>query len=810
MTLRIYAAVFVVLGLAAHGLMEEELVARVDLLGWMRAERLVVESECWDARNLVALLDDDPTSIAAAADTAPARWTLAFDTPCVVRHVGLVLDNAASVSLTVVEAGGARFAAGDVDVAAGARAAFTLRDVPVDSLEFAVVVADATPLVVTAFDVHATMTIVALDLVEAPTSLPERGSFPVIIRGTDSRGGRTDLTELASVVVSPQRALTLTDDGRAVARVGGPVTLMPTLGTLTGPRVSLLVAPLAATPRAPLVEALGARATVEMTGTPPFEVLRRTAGEKEPESLATTVSTRWHDTGVDPGSAYLYAFRSIDAFGNPTSPISPFTRARIPARRAEEVRSTHRLPILVTLFADDSAESLDDVRAALDAARMFVFRHTRGQALLDIDVITLAGPTPDLTGPSMALVERRLRSSGVREAHYAFVYAISDRADGAYSGFELLDDTPAGFGPTRGALPATPRDTLGPLPFVTWTFLHEFNHALELSIGPAAGVTMHPSHHVEQDIPAGRLGAYVGRAFDAGEGWDGLAHVYALFPDWTAVPPRYADIELFVDTDGDGLADDAPRLPVDERRFGADATRIDSDDDGLDDFAEWCAGLYAGSSPVLADTDGDGLRDGDDPHPLANVAATLPHGVEPQRIASGPTGRASILLDASWTPDALHLAITTSTPSDIFIDLDGSGALGRWESDVRVGGTSDVWAGPARLALRAHSDPRGVFVGDRLLEGVALATSATADGRVVIRVSLPATLGPGAADVFVPAEAPSIPGLRLAPGTVLGLAFTVRPSIADDPTPFDTFAANRPWTSLFALHRLVDITLGAP
>ena len=59
----------------------------------------------------------------------------------------------------------------------------------------------------------------------------------------------------------------------------------------------------------------------------------------------------------------------------------------------------------------------------------------------------------------------------------------------------------------------------------------------------------------------------------------------------------------------------------------------------------------------------------------------------------------------------------------------------------------------------------------------------------------------------VPRGAPRVRGLRLEPGTVLGLAVTVRPSRPDDPAPFEAFPSDGSWASLFETHRLYDATL---
>jgi hypothetical protein len=167
-----------------------------------------------------------------------------------------------------------------------------------------------------------------------------------------------------------------------------------------------------------------------------------------------------------------------------------------------------------------------------------------------------------------------------------------------------------------------------------------------------------------------------------------------------------------------------------------------------------------------------------------------------------------VQVDAAWTSASLTLRITSDTPLDVYLDLDGSGRVGRFETDVTIGGAeppaSDVWCGPARLALRAHEQPTGVFLGGRPVPGARIRADTRDDGRIVVTAALPRRLGPGATDVRIPEDAPVVEGLRLARGSVLGLAITLRPSTPD---AFEAFPVTGGWISLFETHRLMDAEL---
>lgn len=75
-------------------------------------------------------------------------------------------------------------------------------------------------------------------------------------------------------------------------------------------------------------------------------------------------------------------------------------------------------------------------------------------------------------------------------------------------------------------------------------------------------------------------------------------------PDWTEAGLQTNP--LLRDTNGDGLSDG------ENIRYGISATNLDVDGDGRSNSAE----RAAGTDPFLVDSDRDGINDGDDPFPL--------------------------------------------------------------------------------------------------------------------------------------------------------------------------------------------------
>jgi len=82
-------------------------------------------------------------------------------------------------------------------------------------------------------------------------------------------------------------------------------------------------------------------------------------------------------------------------------------------------------------------------------------------------------------------------------------------------------------------------------------------------------------------------------------------------------PPKpYGKIYLTVDYDRDGVPDDEPMVPFHEGSLGLNRETTDSDNDGLSDKLELTVGIFGSTDLFLDDTDGDGLKDGEDPKPL--------------------------------------------------------------------------------------------------------------------------------------------------------------------------------------------------
>lgn len=153
-----------------------------------------------------------------------------------------------------------------------------------------------------------------------------------------------------------------------------------------------------------------------------------------------------------------------------------------------------------------------------------------------------------------------------------------------------------------------------------WLVVHEYGHQMGINY-EYSGQAFHFNHFHWNYLPT-----------DYAAHYDGMSAMLREFSDAAYWTLKYGRLHVVDDADGDGLPDDDPRCPLDEKRFGSDLAKRDSDGDGLDDLEELMStqGLarYAGAfdmrqiepifdpDPRKADSDGDGTRDGDDRYPL--------------------------------------------------------------------------------------------------------------------------------------------------------------------------------------------------
>jgi hypothetical protein len=173
---------------------------------------------------------------------------------------------------------------------------------------------------------------------------------------------------------------------------------------------------------------------------------------------------------------------------------------------------------------------------------------------------------------------------------------------------------------------------------IAWLTCHEYKHQFESQHGNS-GMETEDDRSIfchfspKYDNPDPKIGKWeLDTAYDHGEHWDGIAYQLRVFTPLQYMRNMYGEIRTAKDADNDGIPDDDPKLPLDEKRFGSDPAKKDTDSDGLDEMGEilssrWVTAMltdlrqrtprhYIRPNPNKPDTDGDGVTDGKDKYPI--------------------------------------------------------------------------------------------------------------------------------------------------------------------------------------------------
>jgi len=190
-----------------------------------------------------------------------------------------------------------------------------------------------------------------------------------------------------------------------------------------------------------------------------------------------------------------------------------------------------------------------------------------------------------------------------------------------------------------------------------WLITHEFHHQVD-ALMEASGFADY--YHADQ--PWKMPGRF-------GEDFDFNAAIIRSAPafGWEAL--RFGTLAETRDADMDGLPDDDPTLPADERRLGADPSRRDTDGDGSTDLQEYMAGGSRGTRPDRADTDGDGTADGLDEAPLYRFPTVWKQGTpHSEHVLFGDSLQGTVT--TSWSDTALMLRVATAVPVNLLFQID--------------------------------------------------------------------------------------------------------------------------------------------
>jgi hypothetical protein len=285
-----------------------------------------------------------------------------------------------------------------------------------------------------------------------------------------------------------------------------------------------------------------------------------------------------------------------------------------------------------------------------------------------------------------------------------------------------------------------------------WLITHEFHHQVD-ALMEASGYAAY--YHADQ--PWKMPGRF-------GEDFDFNARIMRNADPASWLNLKFGTLTATPDADRDGVPDDDPSLPFDERRLFGDTTRTDTDGDGLTDLVEILAGSEHGTALNVRDTDGDHIDDGIDPEPLYPFPPAIRRlqagtGTRLDRVTAGEFARLDsvTVFHLAWDDSSLFAGYThTGKASDTLgfllqIDAANDGWFHGFDNtQIRVRHTMDSdtvvdyylrdcasWIDPPRDRkdiLTTNSLP--VVSDSRLLPDGRIST------RLIIRISGNPTYGP--------------------------------------------------------------------
>jgi len=513
-------------------------------------------------------------------------------------------------------------------------------------------------------------------------------------------------------------------------------------------------------------------------------------------------------------------------------PVTGLGRSR-PAP-IEGGRVVASLDVLVVIYTTGlTAQQIQTAKEAIAFAREFYWRNSLAQLNLNPSFMEIPTVAPNLAAVTMVPIEEDLRPRGATDDQYSAIFVtaadhlVGIGLQGCFGGFVIFGQTAGAYCPIFDGFYHTPDPA--------WTFIHEFQHALDFVIAGGSGFPDMISGHPYEGASYCENRTLFPAGIDFGTHFDWEAGTLRLFPHFAELQEPWNRPFTVTDSDDDGLPDEDSRVAVDEARLGTDPFEADTDNDGSDDLAEFSAAVFRGTDPLDTDTDGDGKRDGRDPLPLYVFTPPLRAAKTPVAI-NGSLGERSwqlltkgvrqhklgehagldAALYATWDSSALYLAVETSElPGFIDIQLDGSGANGPWLGadffHVRADLYDDMLLTKQYVSERALEIPPEQW-GPPDLPSQEVPGSQVAVGLVGtvwnVEIAIPRQIGFGYGQDIRAEGVPPKTGLRLEPGRVIGVNVRLNDVGRIDADFADDALLIGEWASLTELLEFVDLPLG--
>ena len=232
----------------------------------------------------------------------------------------------------------------------------------------------------------------------------------------------------------------------------------------------------------------------------------------------------------------------------------------------------------------------------------------------------------------------------------------------AYGGGTYGVPAPWKYGKTTGYTANPFQDTFSRQ---DWLITHEFHHQVD-ALMEVSGY----ADYFHCDTPWKMPGRF-------GEDFDFNAAIMRLASREWWLNLRFGQLAQTNDADHDGVPDDDPSLPFDEKRLGGSASSRDSDQDGLEDLTELLSGSSRGSLLNQQDTDRDGSVDARDPEPLYPINPEIPKvddraALRDRLFARLETANISAELSLGWSDSTFLLSCISDKPANLLFQIDAN------------------------------------------------------------------------------------------------------------------------------------------
>lgn len=349
-------------------------------------------------------------------------------------------------------------------------------------------------------------------------------------------------------------------------------------------------------------------------------------------------------TGLQPGKRYCYQYQ----FTNKAYPGPLFTQARMITTRPPKGKTQYMKDrIIVLLFTNVyepykgvpkpgpmTKEEIAELKQRMEVGRQFYWVNSRCKLDCNYEWVTSDREFDRWPGyewgywpeDGIKEVEGALEEQGVKHENCAGLFVIYGKRNYDPNLKKWVLTAPGGGSTWGSAHDGSTLTSIGAGGDTAWLMVHEHGHGIDIDYHQSG--QMFHFNHFHGNVFVSRYGS----------SFDGNKAIMRDFKDLEYWSNIYGHLVVVDDKDEDGIPDNDPSCPLDEKRFGSDPTKKDTDNDGLDDFAELysCDGLgtYPGyqlypaapfylPNPKDKDTDKDGIPDGLDPYPLYPIDPTI-------------------------------------------------------------------------------------------------------------------------------------------------------------------------------------------